>query len=207
MSQRIALTVLLLAVLSVPVALAGGAAEKGSAFISGQLGVNYLLGDNACLLVNFSPRALYFPVEGLGVGIDGNLGLSSAENVSSTQLAIGPRVAYFLKMNRSRYPHACCATPLFGVGSYWMPFAGASVMYLMESSKFGDYDPINRNGYRARLGIGAAPMIGDRGTMLFELGFQTQSLSNPEVGINASTSTNQIYLEAGFGAFLFDSRD
>jgi len=212
MVRRITLTAVLVAVLLAPVALAGGAAEKGSAFVSGQLGVSYFLkgGDpedsqHSGLGLNFSPRALYFPTKGLGAGLDGNLSLYTNEEYTSTQLAIGPRVAYYLKMNRSRYPHGCCITPFFGMGTYWMPFVGASIMYLTDSYKYQGSTATTASGYRGRLGVGAAPMIGDRGTMFFELGFQTQALKYK--GSSSSQSANQIYLEGGFGAFLFDSRN
>jgi hypothetical protein len=205
MVRNLTLVALCVAVLIAPRAMAG-AADRGSAFVSGQLGLNYCLKNGAVpatLQVNLAPRALYFLTKGLGVGLDGNLGSSSTDDFSSTTLAVGPRVAYYLKMNRSRYPHACCMTPWFGMGTYWMPFAGLSLMYLNETVKVGSNKDAE-NGYRGRVGVGAAPMIGDRGTMFFELGFQTQSLSSsPE---DANRVTNQIYLEAGFGAFLFSEK-
>jgi hypothetical protein len=89
----------------------------------------------------------------------------------------------------------CCLTPWFGGNSsYWMPFFGVSLLYLMDRFTYGS-SSYNYSGYRGRVGVGAAPMIGDHGTAFLELGFQTQSLR--------SQTSNKIYLEAGFGAFLF----
>jgi len=212
MVKRFALTVLLAAVVLAPQALAG-AADAGSGFLSGQLGFNYYLKSGSPedspsegLYVNFSPRALYFPVKSIGVGLDAGISSSSSTSPTeykSTTLAIGPRVAYYLKMNRSRYPHSCCLTPWFGMGTYWMPFVGLSLFYLSDCYQYGSMEKTTSSGYRARVGVGAAPMIGDRGTMFFELGFQTQSLKS---GSGPAQASNQIYLEGGFGAFLFKEK-
>jgi hypothetical protein len=210
MTDKATLAVLLVTafVLLVPQAQAG-AADKGSFFASGQLGFNYFLKSGSPedspsegLALNLTPRLLYFPVNGIGVGGEANFS-SYSDGYKQSSLAIGPRVAYYLKMNRSRYPHACCMTPWFGMGTYWMPFAGLSLMYLSDRYEYGG-SASTASGYRARLGVGAAPMIGDRGTMFFELGFQTQGLKS---GSSATQTSNQIYLEGGFGAFLFKDKD
>ena len=87
---------------------------------------------------------------------------------------------------------------LGGNSSYWMPFLGVSLMYLMDKTSYAGYNS-TASGYRGRAGLGAAPMIGEHGTAFFELGFQMQSLKAGGV----STTSNKIYLEAGFGAFFF----
>lgn len=176
---------------------AAGPADAKSWFVSGQLGMNYYLGSgspedspSSGLDLSFTPRVLYFPVKSIGVGGELGLNMYSASGYSSTGIAIGPRAAYYHKMDASRYPRGCGFTPLFGSGTFWMPFAGVTLQYLMNRS-----GSATTSGYRGRIGVGAAPMIGDRGTTFIELGFQTQSLERH--------TSNQIYVEAGFGSFLF----
>jgi len=205
MTARNAVLALLATVmLALPGSALADAADKGSFYVSGQLGVNYYLksgspedSPSGGLDLSLTPRVLYFPVKSIGVG--GELGLNMYSNsYKSTSLAIGPRVAYFHKMDASRYPRSCGLTPLFGSGTYWMPFVGLTLQYLMEQSKYGSVSS-TASGYRGRVGVGAAPMIGDRGTTFIELGFQTQSVKYG----SASQTSNKIYLEAGFGAFLY----
>jgi hypothetical protein len=84
-----------------------GAADRQSVFISGQLGFNYYLkGDTPegspteGLDLLFAPRVLYFPVRGLGLG--GELNLSAyANSYKRTGLAVGPRIAYYIKPDAS----------------------------------------------------------------------------------------------------------
>ena len=205
MNVRTVVAALLVAasVLIAPPQAQAGAADKGSLFMSGQLGLNYYLKSSTPedsptegLDLLFAPRLLYFPVKGLGVGGEANLYMSF-DGTKKTNLAVGPRVAYYLKPDNSHYPRACCMTPwLGGNSSYWMPFFGVSLMYLMDRESPSSY---SASGYRGRAGLGAAPMIGEHGTAFIELGFQTQSLKAGGV----STTSNKIYLEAGFGAFFF----
>ena len=186
-----------------------GAADKGSFFASGQLGLNYYLksGDpedsqSGGLDLTIAPRLLYFPVKNIGVGGEANF-YTYSNSYKLTNIAIGPRAAYYLKLNNSHYPRGCCLTPWFGGnGSYWMPFVGVSLLYLMNRQDYSGYVS-NASGFLGRVGVGAAPMIGDHGTAFFELGFQTQSLKNSGGSFASSNSSNKIYLEAGFGAFLF----
>lgn len=209
MNVRTVVAALLVAasVLIVPPQAQAGAADKGSLFMSGQLGLNYYLKSSTPedsptegLDLLFAPRLLYFPIKGLGVGGEANLYMY-LDGTKQTNLAIGPRVAYYLKPDNSHYPRACCMTPwLGGNSSYWMPFLGVSLMYLMDRTSYAGYNS-TASGYRGRAGLGAAPMIGEHGTAFFELGFQMQSLKAS--GATTSQTSNKIYLEAGFGAFFF----
>ena len=209
MTVRTVLATLLVAasVLLVPPQAQADAADKGSFFGSGQLGLNYYLksshpedSQTQGLDLLFAPRLLYFPLKSIGIGGEANLYLYSNDS-KQTNLAIGPRAAYFIKLNTSHYPRACCLTPwLGGNSSYWMPFVGVSLMYLMQRYSYSEYSS-TASGYLGRIGFGAAPMIGDHGTAFLELGFQTQSLKAS--GATASQTSNKIYLEAGLGAFLF----
>lgn len=206
MTDRNAVLALLAAalMLAVPEAALADAADAKSFFVSGQLGASYFFDSgvpedapSGGLQLCFAPRVLYFPVKSIGVG--GEAGLDMYLNsTKTTSLAIGPRGAYYIKMKASRYPRGCLATPWFGSGASWMPFVGVSLLYLTERADYGA-GVSTASGYRGRLGVGAAPMIGDRGTVFVELGFQTQSLKAE--GSTARTS-NMIYLEAGLGAFL-----
>jgi len=209
MNVRTVIAALLVAasVLLVPQAQAG-AADQGSLFISGQLGLNYYLkssspGDSPTegLDLTFAPRALYFPVKNVGVGGEANLYMYF-NSIKQTNVAVGPRVAYYLKPNTSHYPRNGCMTPwLGGNSSFWMPFVGVSLLYLMNQFSYSGSPATTTSGFLGRVGIGAAPMIGDHGTAFIELGFQTQSLKYS--GAATSQTSNKIYLEAGFGAFLF----
>jgi len=209
MNVRTAVAALLVAasVLLVPQAHAE-AADKASFLVSGQLGLDYYLkmgtqsGQPAGLSVTLAPRILYFPVKSIGIGGEADLYVYS-NTIKQTDIAVGPRVAYYLKPDASHYPRACCLTPWFGGNSsYWMPYVGLSLLYIMDKTPYPGTSATT-SGYLGRIGVGAAPLIGDHGTMFVELGFQTQSLKTSG-GSSASTLTsNKVYLEAGFGAFLF----
>ncbi len=194
------------AVLLVPVQAQAGAADPGSYFVSGQLGFNYYIKSTSPedspvegLDLLFAPRVLYFPTRSIGIGGEANL-YTYSNSFKQTNLAIGPRAAFYLIPEGSHYSRSCCLTPLFGNG-YWMPFFGLSVLYLMDRTSYTGGFSSTASGYRARAGIGAAPMIGEHGTAFLELGFQTQSLKYS--GATTSQSDSKIYLEGGFGAFLF----
>ena len=103
MNVRTVFAVLLVAasVLLVPPQAQAGAADKGSLFMSGQLGLNYYLKSSTPedaptegLDLLFAPRLLYFPVKGIGVGGEGNLYMYF-DGTKQTNLAIGPRVGTF----------------------------------------------------------------------------------------------------------------
>jgi len=192
------------AVLVAPPQAQAGAVDPGSYFVSGQLGFNYYIKSTTSedspvegwdLL--FAPRVLYFPTKGIGIGGEANLYMYSNYS-KQTNLAVGPRVAYYLRPEGSRYSRSCCLTPCLGNG-YWMPFFGVSAMYLMNRDSYSGGPSSTSSGYRVRAGLGAAPMIGEHGTAFLELGFQTQSLKRS----GTSQTSNKIYLEGGFGAFLF----
>jgi len=196
------------AVLVAPPQAQAGAVDPGSYFVSGQLGFNYYIKSTTSedspvegLDLLFAPRVLYFPTRGIGVGGEANL-YTYSNSSKQTNLAIGPRVAYYLKSDASHYGRGCCMLPpCAGRNRSWMPFFGVSAMYLMDrtSSSFG-YS-WNRSGYGVRAGLGAAPVIGEHGTAFLELGFQTQSLKAS--GEASGETSNKIYLEGGFGCFLF----
>jgi len=210
MNVRTVIAALLVAasVLLVPEALAG-AADKNSFFVSGQAGLNYYLksgnpedSQTSGLDLNIVPRLLYFPVKSIGVGGEANF-YTYMNSSKQTSIAIGPRAAYYLKPDASHYPRACCLTPWFGGNSsFWMPFVGVSLMYLMNRASYSGYTS-TASGYLGRVGVGAAPLIGDHGTAFVELGFQTQSLTYSGGSFASAQTSNKIYLEAGFGAFLF----
>jgi hypothetical protein len=140
MTVRTVIAALLVAasVLLVPPQAQAGAAGKESFFMSGQLGLNYYFksghpedSQTQGLDLLFAPRVLYFPVKSIGVGGEANLYMYF-DDTKQTNLAIGPRAAYYFKFNASRYARGSCLTPWFGSGIYWMPFFGVSLMYLMD---------------------------------------------------------------------------
>jgi len=208
MNVRTVVTALLVAAafLLVPAQAQAGAADPGSYFVSGQLGFNYYFKSSSPedspaegMDLLFAPRVLYFPARSIGIGGEANL-YTYSNSFKQTNLAIGPRAAFYLVPEGSRYSRSCCLTPLLGNG-YWMPFFGLSVLYLMDRTSYTGGHNYTSSGYRARAGIGVAPMIGEHGTAFLELGFQTQSLKANEA--TTSLTDNRIYLEGGFGAFLF----
>ncbi|MBM3331442.1 hypothetical protein FJY68_06260 [candidate division WOR-3 bacterium] len=186
-----------------------GAADKQSFLLSGQAGLNYYLksggpqdSPTSGLDLTIAPRLLYFPVKSIGVGGEANF-YTYANGSKQTNIAIGPRAAFFLKPDASHYPRACCLTPWFGGNSsYWMPFVGVSLMYLMNSSTYSGYSS-TASGFLGRVGVGAAPLIGDHGTAFVELGYQMQSLTQSGGSFASAQTSGKIYLEAGFGVFLF----
>ena len=180
------------------------AAAKNTWMVSGSGSMTYVLSsgsgedsESGELAISLIPRVLWFPIAGFGVGGDVQFDYS-ANNNTRTTFGIGPRVAYYLRRTSRRYPSACCLTPCIGPNGWWMPYAGATFMYLMSSSKQGEYTTTS-NGWRLKLGAGVSPVIGTKGTMPVELGFQTDSWTYDEHTSNSS----RIYLEVGFGAFLW----
>jgi hypothetical protein len=188
------------------------AAARNTWHVAGLLGMGYNLptdtlegtdSEDGSFNANFSPRVLYFPIDGLGVGADANLAFS-ANYIDSTNVGIGPRVAFYLRSPLRRYPSACCLTPCVGPDGWWMPNAGVSFLYLMNSTKYGESDPNTSNGWRLKVGVGVSPVIGTKGTMPVELGFMTESITREIYEGETETNTSsRIYLEAGFGAFLW----
>ncbi|MEO0085218.1 MAG: hypothetical protein ABIK37_01165 [candidate division WOR-3 bacterium] len=179
------------------------AGRAGGFLVSGQGSVNFYLKSGEPedtptegFRINLVPRALYFLIDGLGAGLD--LGLDYYTNdYKSTDLAIGPRVAYYFMLPNRRYSRGGLAR--YTGGEFWlMPFAGATVQYLNQTMSYSG-GSMTSSGFRARAGVGISPLIGSHGTMPVELGFQHQSLKYG----SSTTTSNQIYLEAGFGAFLW----
>ncbi len=204
---------LVVSVLTVGVAqgqVNNGAAMPGSWMVSGSASMAYNLpssgetdSEDGSISISLYPRVLYFPfMPGLGLGIDGNLGWYS-NAYKTTSIGIGPRAAYYFRLDNRRYPAACCLTPFVGPDGWWLPYVGASFLYLMESTKYGEYDPTTSNGWRFRVGLGVSPLIGTRGTMPVELGFQTGSLTTGSGEHQYTSKSSKIYLEVGFGAFLW----
>lgn len=204
MNVRTAIATLLIAVpaVVVPRQAQAGEGDKGSFYLSGQLGFSYYLENGGSLDLNIAPRVLYFPVKGLGVGGEAGFYLYS-NGYRQMDVALGPRVAYYIKPDAGEYPRGCCLTPWFGGDSSdGVPFFGASLMYLMDRNSHTGGG--TASGLLGRVGVGAAPTIGDFGTAFIELGYQRQWL---KYGGASQTSSN-IYLEAGFGvgAFVFFKR-
>jgi len=211
MARRTGLVVLLGAALAVliPAQAIAGAADQGSFFISGQLGMDLYFGSDHPedtqgndFEIWVVPSVLYFPVQSIGVGIMADFDYwNPGDGYKQTYLAIGPRAAYFLKFGDKRYPSSCCLSPWLGPRSMWMPFFGVSLMYVNDH--YGsDYWSSTSSGWLGRLGVGVAPRIGDRGAAILELGFQHESMSYSS-GVASTQTCNKIYLEGGFGAFLF----
>jgi hypothetical protein len=174
---------------------ASKAAYKGGFLVSGQAGASLAFYDAGeidatatRLDISLAPRALYFLMDGLGVGIEVGYDYYSYR-ASGNQVT---RVAYYLVQTSTRYPRACCLTPYFGPG-WWMPFVGLTGQYVVPNGTLAT------NGWRARAGVGLSPLIGDRGTMPVEVGYEMQSY---KFG-GATANSSRVYLEVGFGAFLF----
>jgi len=179
------------------------AGYKGGYLVSGQAGASMIFHNEATdamnteLSLNFAPRALYFLMDGLGVGLEVNSGYF-ADGYKETWIGVGPRVAYYLVQTNTKYPRACCLTPYFGPG-WWMPYAGLSVLYLSDRYDYR-VSVATSTGWRARIGVGMSPLIGDRGTMPIEIGYEMQSTKYPDA---TAQKRSRVYLEVGFGAFLF----
>ncbi|MBN2537590.1 hypothetical protein JXB37_04880 [candidate division WOR-3 bacterium] len=208
--KRALMVVVLLALAGAALAQVGTkAARQGSWLVSGQGGFDLFLDggeetdtqrDGFHLLL--APRVLYFVMNGLGVGIEGNYDLVSQEYYKQGNLAVGPRVAYYVTMPRMRYPQACCLTPCVGPDGWWLPYAGLSLLYLAGRSESGSYVSTG-SGYRGRAGIGVSPLIGPRGTAFAELGYQLDHFEWEMPETDGPNDVSRIYLEFGFGGFLF----
>ena len=188
------------------------AAQANTWFVSGQMGLNFYTGGGGAELdtpndgfdLKLVPRLLYFPATGIGVGGEANYNLYTNDNYTQSSLAIGPRFAYYLTNRSRRYPGACCLVPCIGPGGWWMPFVGLSALYYTSSYKSSGGEAVNTgSGYRVRAGLGISPLIGRRGSAILELGYEFGSTK--QEGYAAQTS-GRIYLEGGFGAFLFKDR-
>ncbi len=182
------------------------AGYKGGLLASGQAGASLIFhsspesdAQNSELSINFAPRLLYFLMDGLGAGLEGNVSYF-ADGYKTTGIAVGPRLAYYLVQTNTRYPRACCLTPYFGPG-WWMPFAGVSILYLSNRYDYGGGSVSTSTGWLARIGAGVSPLVGDRGTMPIEVGYEMQSVKYQ--GASTAQTRSRVYLEAGFGAFLF----
>jgi hypothetical protein len=190
------------------------AARAGGWMLSGQAGFRYYLPSSdgefdtqtSGLSLNLAPRLLFFLADGLGAGGELGLGYSSSKagayEMKSTSLAIGPRLAYYLRNATRHYPRACCLAPLIDPDGWWLPFGGITLQYLSDLYDYGTVEQ-TWSGFRARAGVGVSPLIGTHGTMPVELGFQYQTLSADVGEVTQTQKSSTIYLEVGFGAFLF----
>lgn len=141
--------------------------------------------EEGALLLNFNPRALWFVIDGLGVGADADL-YHFNTYYNHTNLSIGPRVAYYFRQHE--------------LLNRLIPYTGCSFHYVITDADFG----ASETGWRLKLGIGMSPLLGDIITVPVELGFMTDKLTHEYDNENTYTETNnRIYLEIGFGAFLW----
>jgi len=157
------------------------------------------------LSVCIGPRVLYYTIPGLGVGADLNYDANFNEYYSSGELAIGPRAAYYLMMTEQCttktgdiYEKAPCGC--------LMPFAGATFQFVTQhNSDVGEYNE-KTNGWRFRVGVGVSPVLGKKATLPVELGFETKNMTTTydyEYMEDYSWTENKIYLEVGFGAYIW----
>lgn len=124
-----------------------------------------------------SPSALFFVADRFALGAALSLNTISQGGSSSTNLGIGPKIAY-----------------LFDSGSPTIPYLGGGVSYL----SFGS-DGDNEGGIGFDLGGGVIIRKGHLG-FSFEGGYRLQSFK-PE-GFSENISGNIIYLAVGIIGFL-----
>ena len=168
-----------------------GAAARNSWNVAGMFSVHYLLpideGDyteGGTLVLNINPRVLWFPIDGFGTGVDADFYYFTGD-FKHTALAIGPRVAYYLKRP--------------GVLSQLMPYAGCSFQFLNS-----EMDPgATETGWRLKIGLGISPIFGDHVAVPVEIGYLAHHLSSDYGEENYSNTTGSIYLECGIGAFFW----
>ncbi len=167
------------------------AAAQNTWHIAGMFSAHYRLpideGDyteEGALSFNVNPRVLWFPIDGLGVGVDAGF-YFFAGHFTDYNLGIGPRVAYYLKRP--------------GLLNQLMPYAGCSFQYLMN-----EVDPgATETGWSLKLGLGISPVFGEHVAVPIELGYVAHHLSSDYGEESYSQTTSRIYLECGIGAFLW----
>jgi hypothetical protein len=167
------------------------AANRNTWNLSGLINSHYQLpideGDyteEGNFVLDLDTRGLWFPTDGLGIGVDASLDYSTSF-FTSYGFGIGPRVAYYFK-------------PPFAWGL--MPYAGTSFQYLREDIELGR----ESNGWGLEFGIGISPLIGTHVTLPVEFGFATQQVTS----VNSkneeyTTKSSRMYLEFGLGVFLW----
>ncbi|MCD4827903.1 MAG: outer membrane beta-barrel protein [Candidatus Cloacimonetes bacterium] len=140
--------------------------------------------DDGSLMLNFNPGALWFVIDGLGIGADADL-YHFNSYFNHTNLSIGPRVAWYFRQHE--------------LLDRLIPYAGCSFHYVNNDADFGSTE----TGWRTKLGIGISPLLGDIITVPVEFGFMIDKLTQDFDKEDSYTATNKrIYLVVGFGAFL-----
>ena len=193
MSRRLSTCLVLsVFVISLASAQAGSrAATRNTWHVASQFGMYYALPidegeyvEEGALMLDVNPRVLWFPVDGLGVGIDAGFYYFTG-HFTDFSLGIGPRVAYYL-----RRP---------GQKSQLMPHVGCSFQYVLN-----DVDPgASETGWNLKLGLGVSPVIGGHVAVPVELGYILYHRSSDYGEENYSHTAGRIYLESGIGAFLW----
>jgi hypothetical protein len=196
------------------------ACAQNSWYVAGLLSMSYTQSEYAgyssyrsgSFAASLAPRVLFFSVDGIGVGGEGYFGYDSQDGESFPRttgfsLGVGPRVAIYLRSPQRRYAPACCFTPYVGPNGWWMPYAGLSIVYLTSTyrEEYGreEYRRTG-DGWRFKIGVGVSPVVGTKGTIPVELGFKTESITYVYERTESRTyKYNTLYLEAGFGAFLW----
>ncbi len=167
------------------------AGAKHTWHVAGQFGMHYILPvaestytEEGALALGINPQVLWFPIDGLGVGVDAGFSYFTS-HFTDFSLGIGPRVAYYL-----RQP---------GKTSQLMPHVGCSFQYVMN-----DVDPgASETGWSLKLGLGVSPVIGGHVAVPVELGYVTERLTRQEPEGSFASTSGRIYLESGIGAFLW----
>jgi hypothetical protein len=187
-------TVFMLAVMATGATRVWGAqhaAARRTWYAAGMASAGYQLpsaGEGEDLFrLNLAPRVLYFPLDGLGVGADADFEYVSHYTTLGS-IGIGPRAAYYLRR------------------SAWMPFAGASFLYLHNGE--GLFPGVGTEaGWQLSAGIGVSPVVGSHGTLPVELSFAPRSLTSDYGGGETETNrTSTIGLEVGLGFFLGEGK-
>lgn len=168
-----------------------GAAARNSWNVAGMFSAHYILPveeddytEDGALVINFSPHVLWFPIDGLGVGIDAGFYYFTGE-FKDMGLSVGPGVAYYLKRP--------------GILSQLMPYAGCSIQYQRN-----EVDPgATETGWNLKLGLGISPIFGDHIAVPVEIGYLAHHLSSDYGEESYSRTTSSIYLECGIGAFFW----
>ncbi len=193
MTKRLFVCITLVALAAVlgPAQAAPGAAARNTWHVASQFGMHYLFPidegeyvEEAALALGIHPRVLWFPVDGLGVGVD--VGFSYlTSHFSDLSLSVGPRVAYYLRRA--------------GQSSQLLPYAACSFQYVLAKADPG----ATETGWNLKAGLGVSPVIGGHVGVPVELGFLLLRRSSEYSGENYSQTAARVYLESGIGAFFW----
>jgi hypothetical protein len=167
------------------------AAAQNTWHIAGMFSAHYHLpidegdySEEGAFVLDINPRALWFPIDGLGVGVDASFHYF-AGHFTDFSLGIGPRVAYYLRQPEQQ--------------NQLMPYVGCSFQYLVN-----EMDPgATETGWSLKLGIGISPVFGGHVAVPLELGYMAHHLSSDYGSTSFSHTTNSIYLECGIGVFFW----